>query len=127
MSFVRLLEIFHGISCPGGVFHRDDTSHGGAGRLKIAQELVFRVDSDFRNATVVRSAIRLAHELGIECVAEGVETEAQARFLVSAGCMQGQGFYFSRPVDAKRATELLRRGRTKPTPDLLRVVETTAA
>jgi len=33
MSFVRLLEIFHGISCPGGVFHRGDTSHGGAGRL----------------------------------------------------------------------------------------------
>jgi len=96
-------------------------------RLKIAQELVFRVDGDFRSATVVRSAVRLAGELGIECIAEGVETEAQARFLVSAGCAQGQGFYFSKPVEAKRATELLRLGRIKPTPDLLRVVETTAA
>jgi EAL domain-containing protein (putative c-di-GMP-specific phosphodiesterase class I) len=57
----------------------------------------------------------------------GVETEAQARFLVSAGCEHGQGYYFSRPVDAKRATELLRRGRTKPVRDLLRVVETIAA
>jgi diguanylate cyclase len=96
-------------------------------RLKIAQELVFRADSDFRSATVVRSAVRLAGELGIKCIAEGVETEAQARFLVSAGCAQGQGFYFSKPVDATRATELLRRGRIKPTPDVLRIVETTAA
>jgi hypothetical protein len=53
-------------------------------RLKIAQPLVFRFDSDARNATVVRAAIRLAHDLGIECIAEGVETQAQAKFLVSA-------------------------------------------
>jgi len=96
-------------------------------RLKIAQELVFKVDSDFRNATVVRTAIRLAQELGIECMAEGVETQAQARFLVSAGCKLGQGYYFSRPVDAERATELLRQGRIKPAPGLLRVVDKTAA
>jgi EAL domain-containing protein (putative c-di-GMP-specific phosphodiesterase class I) len=96
-------------------------------RLKIAQELVLKVDSDFRNATVVRAAIRLAHELDIACIAEGVETEAQARFLVSAGCEHGQGYYFSWPVDAERATALLRQGRIKPARDLLRVVETTAA
>ena len=96
-------------------------------RLKIAQELVLKVDSDFRNATVVRAAVRLAHELGIECIAEGVETEAQARFLVAAGCEHGQGYYFSRPVDAKRAAELLRQGRIRPTRDFLRVVETPAA
>jgi diguanylate cyclase (GGDEF)-like protein len=96
-------------------------------RLKIAQELVFKVDSEFRNATVVRAAIRLARELGIECIAEGVETEAQARFLVSAGCEHGQGYYFSRPVDAARATELLRQGRIKPARDLLCVVATSAA
>ena len=57
----------------------------------------------------------------------GVETEAQARFLVSAGCEHGQGYYFSRPVDAKRAAELLRQGRIRPTRDFLRVVETPAA
>jgi diguanylate cyclase len=103
-------------------------THYPVNRLKIAQELVFRVDSDFRNATVVRAAVRLAHELGIECLAEGVETEAQARFLVSAGCEHGQGYYFSRPVDAKRTAELLRQGCIKPPlRKLLRIVETTAA
>jgi EAL domain-containing protein (putative c-di-GMP-specific phosphodiesterase class I) len=36
--------------------------------------------------------------------------EAQKRFLMAAGCRQAQGYYFSRPVPAARATELLRRG-----------------
>jgi diguanylate cyclase (GGDEF)-like protein len=80
-------------------------------RLKIAQELVFKVTTDPRNATVVRAAIRLAKELGIEVIAEGVETEAQANFLLSAGCAYAQGYYFSRPVNAERATELLRQGK----------------
>jgi diguanylate cyclase (GGDEF)-like protein len=84
-------------------------------RLKIAQELVFRVTTDPRNATVVRAAIRLAKELGIEVIAEGVETEAQANFLLSAGCAYAQGYYFSHPVNAERATELLQRGKIAST------------
>jgi EAL domain-containing protein (putative c-di-GMP-specific phosphodiesterase class I) len=79
-------------------------------RLKLAQELVFGVSVDYRNAAVVRAAIRLAQELGIDVIAEGVETEAQAKFLIGAGCQQAQGFFYSRPVDAAEATELLRRG-----------------
>ena len=82
-------------------------------RLKLAQEFIFRVTVDYRNAAVVRAAIRLANELGIEVIAEGVETEAQVRFLLAAGCHQAQGYYFSRPVPAARVTELLRRGTTK--------------
>jgi EAL domain-containing protein (putative c-di-GMP-specific phosphodiesterase class I) len=96
-------------------------------RLKIAQELVFGVDSDARHATVVRAAIRLARELAIEPIAEGVETEAQAKCLAAAGCKHAQGYYFSRPVDAERATELLREGRIVPRRKSLRVVEPTAA
>jgi diguanylate cyclase len=96
-------------------------------RMKIAQELVFGVDTDSRSATVVRAAIRMARELGIEIIAEGVETEGQARFLLSAGCERGQGFYFSKPVNAERATELLRAGRINPVRRSLRLIETTAA
>lgn len=80
-------------------------------RLKIAQDLVFGVTDDTRNATVVRAAIRLAHELGIEAIAEGVETEAQAHFLSSAGCNNAQGYLYSHPVDAIAATALLLRSR----------------
>ena len=78
-------------------------------RLKIAQDLVFGVTDDPRNAAVVRAAIRLAHELGIEVIAEGVETEAQASFLSSAGCNNAQGYLYSRPLDATAATALLLR------------------
>jgi EAL domain-containing protein (putative c-di-GMP-specific phosphodiesterase class I) len=96
-------------------------------RIKIAQELVFGVDTDRRSATVVRAAIRLAHELGIEIIAEGVETEGQKQFLLSAGCEHAQGYYFSRPVKAARAAELLRIGTIKPIHGKLRLVQTTAA
>jgi diguanylate cyclase (GGDEF)-like protein len=96
-------------------------------RVKIAQELVAGVDTDSRAATVVRAAIRLAHELAIEVIAEGVETEEQTKFLLSAGCEHGQGYYFSRPVNAERATELLRSGAIKPVRTPLRLVESSAA
>ena len=96
-------------------------------RIKIAQELVFGVDTDSRSATVVRAAIRLAHELGIEIIAEGVETEGQEQFLLSAGCELGQGYYFSEPVNAERATALLRAGGIKPLHRSPRLVETSAA
>lgn len=96
-------------------------------RLKIAQELVFGVTTDSRNATVVRTAIRLAHELNIDFVAEGVENEAQMKFLIAAGCERAQGYYFSRPVDARHASELLRQGWIRPGKNSLRVVATTAA
>jgi EAL domain-containing protein (putative c-di-GMP-specific phosphodiesterase class I) len=75
----------------------------------------------------VRAAIRLAHELAIEIIAEGIETEGQAKFLLSAGCEHGQGFYFSEPVNAERATELLRSGKTIANRRPLRLVGTTAA
>jgi diguanylate cyclase (GGDEF)-like protein len=96
-------------------------------RIKIAQELVFGVGDASRSATVVRAAIRLAHELGIGIIAEGVETEGQEKFLLSAGCEHGQGYYFSRPVNAGRATELLRARKIDPAGKSLRLVESTAA
>ena len=80
-------------------------------RLKIAQELVFGVTADVRHALVVKAAIRLAHELGTEVIAEGVESEAQARFLIDAECKYAQGYFFSRPLTADATTALLRQGR----------------
>jgi diguanylate cyclase (GGDEF)-like protein len=77
-------------------------------RLKVAQELVFKVDAGGRHACVVRAAILLAEELGIELVAEGVETDSQASFLVEAGCLLGQGYLFGRPMSAEQTTEFLR-------------------
>lgn len=79
-------------------------------RLKIAQQLVFGVTVDLKHDLVVKAAVRLAHELGIEVIAEGVETQTQARFLVEAGCQCAQGFFFSPPLSAGATTALLRQG-----------------
>lgn len=96
-------------------------------RLKIAQELVLHVSTDGRHASVVRAAIRLAHELEIQVIAEGVETEAQAHFLISADCGYAQGYHYSRPVTAEHATVLLRQGILKPGGLLQRKASLTAA
>src|SRR6202023_382253 len=63
---------------------------------------------DSRSAAVVRAAIDLGNALGIEVIAEGVETGAHARFLATAGCDQAQGYHFSPRVTVAIATELLR-------------------
>jgi EAL domain-containing protein (putative c-di-GMP-specific phosphodiesterase class I) len=57
-------------------------------RLKLAPEFVFQVTIDYRKAAVVRAAVRLANELGLEVIAEGVETEAQARFISAGRCLR---------------------------------------
>jgi len=53
-----------------------------------------------RSAAVVGAILALAHSLGVEVVAEGIETEAQRRALVQMGCIYGQGFLFGRPQPA---------------------------
>ncbi len=66
--------------------------------IKLDQGLVQRMLDSEKNAGIVRSAIRMAHELDIGLVAEGVETAAQYHFLVEAGCMKMQGYLISRPL-----------------------------
>ena len=82
--------------------------------LKIAQEFVKDLQVDLGDVAIVRAAIGLGRELGIKVIAEGVETKQQLEILAAAGCQYVQGFYFSRPVTAKRAAELLRLGRLAP-------------
>jgi EAL domain-containing protein (putative c-di-GMP-specific phosphodiesterase class I) len=88
-------------------------THYPVTRLKIAQDLVSGVDFDVRSATVVRTAIRLAQELGLECIAEGIETKPQADFIRAAGCSFGQGFYCGHPASAEEITGVLKEQRSQ--------------
>jgi diguanylate cyclase (GGDEF)-like protein/PAS domain S-box-containing protein len=81
--------------------------------LKIDRSFIADVESDPGSASVANSIIDIAHNLGIEAVAEGVETEEQLEFLRRCGCDQFQGFLFSRPIPAERFAELLRARRPK--------------
>ena len=76
-------------------------------RLKIDQRFINDVTTSADDAAIVRAAIGLAHELGIEVMAEGVETAGQRDFLISAGCRFAQGYYFGRPTPMAAASKLL--------------------
>jgi EAL domain-containing protein (putative c-di-GMP-specific phosphodiesterase class I) len=78
--------------------------------LKIAQQFLRQVATEPGDAAIVRAALGLARELGMEAVAEGVETADQLAFLLTVGCRFAQGYYFSGPVPAAETGALLRRG-----------------
>ena len=82
--------------------------------IKLDRELIAPVLDDRRVATVVRTIIRLAHELGLTTVAEGIETAEAARLLRDFGCDLGQGFHFSAPVPAEQVLRLLDDARRIP-------------
>ena len=65
---------------------------------KIDQPFVRDVLVDANDAVIARTIVALAHSLGLEVIAEGVETEVQRDFLASAGCHAYQGYFFSRPL-----------------------------
>jgi diguanylate cyclase (GGDEF)-like protein/PAS domain S-box-containing protein len=67
-------------------------------RIKIDRSFVHGLPGDQGDAAIVRAILALARSLGIEVVAEGVESAAQRAFLLDEGCRLGQGFLFSRPV-----------------------------
>jgi diguanylate cyclase (GGDEF)-like protein/PAS domain S-box-containing protein len=76
-------------------------------RLKIDGSLVRDIGIDPGNTAIVRTVISLGHSLGLEVVAEGVETEAQCAFLREHGCDGAQGYLFGRPIAAADAWHYL--------------------
>ena len=75
--------------------------------LKIDRSFVAKIQSETGGSTIIRTILTLARELGMDVIAEGIETEEQARRLVELGCQMGQGFYYSKPVEVKEAQALL--------------------
>ena len=80
-------------------------------RIKIAQTFVLDLGTQSGSAAVVKATIGLAHELGIDVIAEGVETEEQLRLIQAWGCRQVQGYFLAKPMSPEALTPLLRAGR----------------
>ena len=78
--------------------------------LKIAQDFMRDVDVDSQSAAIATMLIELCRELGLDIVAEGVETQSQLDFLCERGCYVIQGYLFSRPVTSGELGAILRAG-----------------
>ena len=78
--------------------------------LKIDRSFVHGVHQDPQAAGVVAAIIELARGLGMETVAEGIETEEDRQFLIAQGCRMGQGFLFSEPVAPEVISRRFREG-----------------
>jgi len=70
------------------------------GKLKIDQSFVRDLDEDANDRAIVSAIIRMAQALGMDTIAEGVETRGQFEFLRDQGCTQAQGFYCGHPQAA---------------------------
>jgi diguanylate cyclase (GGDEF)-like protein/PAS domain S-box-containing protein len=76
--------------------------------LKIDRSFVKDIETDTNDAEICDVTVLLAHKLGLDVVAEGVETEAQLKYLHSIGCEKIQGFLISKPLRADEAETFLR-------------------
>ena len=79
-------------------------------RLKIDQSFTCEIGENKDATEITLTILALAKRLGLDVIAEGVETVAQAEFLRMHGCNEFQGFLFSKPVPGKKLTVLLKQG-----------------
>jgi predicted signal transduction protein with EAL and GGDEF domain len=93
--------------------------------LKLDSSFINQIASDHRTAEIVRTIVRLGHNIGLDVVAEGVETEDQLEGLRTMGCDYAQGYLFAKPLDRIAAAmwmqeqwkvEKMRSGSGKPGP-----------
>jgi EAL domain-containing protein (putative c-di-GMP-specific phosphodiesterase class I) len=112
------LEVLGSLRKLGVALHMDDFGTGYSSlnhlhtfpfdTLKIDRSFVGRMTDGDQPLQIVRTIIELARVLGMDVVAEGIETREQYRLLRQLGCRYGQGFLIARPMTAEAVTELLR-------------------
>ena len=77
--------------------------------LKIDRVFISAMSRSEKSNQIVRSLVNLSHDLGMDVVAEGIETEEEAGLMCQYKTEYGQGFYFSRPINETEFVKLLRR------------------
>ena len=71
-------------------------------KLKIDQSFVKGIPHDKEDVAIVKAIIALANSLELDLIAEGVETDAQKKFLLDSGCKNIQGHYYGEPMPADK-------------------------
>jgi EAL domain-containing protein (putative c-di-GMP-specific phosphodiesterase class I) len=75
--------------------------------LKLDKSFVENLQDDNDSAKICKASISLSHDLGLQFVAEGIETKLQAEFFDRNSCDVIQGYYFCRPIPANKAFEFM--------------------
>jgi len=75
--------------------------------LKLDRSFVHRLETDDQSQTIICTLVQLAENLNMQVVAEGIETIPQLEFLRQLNCQMGQGYYFSRPMNAIVAEQFI--------------------
>ncbi len=76
--------------------------------IKIDRSFISEIDQPGKNMVLVKTILRMAKDLGIEAIAEGVETKEQLEILRKLSCEYAQGFYLSKPMETVSVEEMLR-------------------
>ncbi len=115
----RSVDIMLNFNKMGGTISIDDFGTGYSSlaylkefplhKLKIDKSFVDGIDKDSKNAGLAKTIITMGHGLGLEVIAEGVETAEQLAILRELGCDIIQGYYYSRPLPADEITRFLNR------------------
>ncbi len=118
-DITRSVDIMTKFNEMGGTISIDDFGTGYSSlaylkefplhRLKIDKSFVNDIDQDSKNVGLAKTIITMGHGLGLEVIAEGVETAEQLSILRELGCDIVQGYYCSQPLSADEVTRLLRK------------------
>lgn len=79
--------------------------------LKIDRSFVINITPNSFDAIIVNSLINLGRKLGMNVIAEGIETKADLQFLIKNGCPHGQGYYLSKPLTTNQMTAFLKKNK----------------
>jgi diguanylate cyclase (GGDEF)-like protein len=117
-----VMTTFNSLRRMGIQFHVDDFGTGYSSlsylqdfpiqSIKIDRAFVNRMGESNNQTDIVRAIITMAHDLGMEAIAEGVETLEQLNELKQLGCDYVQGFFLSKPINATKIEALLKESRT---------------
>jgi diguanylate cyclase (GGDEF)-like protein/PAS domain S-box-containing protein len=118
-SVQEIVATMHALKALGIKFSLDDFGTGYSSlqylkqlpldQLKVDQSFVRDLVDDDSDKAIVLTVITMAKSLGLDVIAEGVETEAQRQFLLENGCENYQGYLFSRPVSIDEFEALLKK------------------
>jgi sensor c-di-GMP phosphodiesterase-like protein len=131
-DLAKAAEVVHALRDHGFKVAIDDVGVGhsglshlkglGATPMKIDKFFVDTVTRDGSTASIIEMLVKLAHDLNMTVIAEGIETEDQVRALRNCGVQQGQGYLVSPPVPAAKFLELIEARQAKS--DLLKALGT---